>query len=382
MSAFLKYSQNKRSDVKEQNPDMSNTDVSRLLGEMWRNASEEDRRPYVEDEETERALYKEQIKNWRDDQGKLDAASRTSHHSVRGQQQQNRHPRHNEIDMKGPSEKRSRSSYTDDDYTRSAVNFEMLHIPQDATEYNNTQQPNDRTVFRSYNGPFESFQKKIPPPSMRSSNNNPSQYRPQPVYPHAYMNPPGGNTLSSSSRFPSDHQPDEHHNNPRLSRSQTHSSHERRPLVMTKGTKHEHNSNAQNSNNNNSDRMSHRSPSLPYRSQSSTTDETQQHHHQYRHQHRMMQHFAPPRQSSYTSTTASSKHHEQQSHHPTAPSPPPIPPIPPSSVEKRSVDHTVVPFDPYHTNNMMGHYNENQATAPTSSRPDSHYYHDNYYPYP
>ena len=92
MSAFLKYSQNKRSDVKEQNPDMSNTDVSRLLGEMWRNASEEVRRPYVEDEETERALYKEQIKHWRDDQGKLDAASRISHHSVRGQQQ--RHPRH------------------------------------------------------------------------------------------------------------------------------------------------------------------------------------------------------------------------------------------------------------------------------------------------
>lgn len=50
MSAFLKYSKKRRSAVKEQNPDMGNTDVSRLLGEMWRNASEQERAPYVRDE--------------------------------------------------------------------------------------------------------------------------------------------------------------------------------------------------------------------------------------------------------------------------------------------------------------------------------------------
>lgn len=82
MSAFLKYSQTRRSLVKEQNPDMSNTDVSRLLGEMWRGASQKERHPYVEQEERERAIYKQQTAEFRAKQAQLDAASRTSHVSL------------------------------------------------------------------------------------------------------------------------------------------------------------------------------------------------------------------------------------------------------------------------------------------------------------
>ena len=83
MSAFLKYSQNRRAMIKEQNPDMGNTDVSRLLGEMWRNASEAERRPYVEQELIERAEYNETIKKFREQQPQLDAESRTSHRVVK-----------------------------------------------------------------------------------------------------------------------------------------------------------------------------------------------------------------------------------------------------------------------------------------------------------
>jgi membrane protein involved in colicin uptake len=83
MSAFLKYSQQRRKYVKEQNPDMANTDISRLLGEMWRNASPRERAPYVEEEERERAIYKKDIAKFRADQAKEDAASRTSHQSVK-----------------------------------------------------------------------------------------------------------------------------------------------------------------------------------------------------------------------------------------------------------------------------------------------------------
>lgn len=50
MSAFLKFSISRRRTVKNDNPDMSNTDISRLLGEMWRNAPEEDKKPYKEAE--------------------------------------------------------------------------------------------------------------------------------------------------------------------------------------------------------------------------------------------------------------------------------------------------------------------------------------------
>lgn len=82
MSAFLKFSKTRRNKVKQDNPSMENTDVSRLLGEMWRNASTGERAPYVESEEQERAEYKEEIKKWRSDQAQLDATSRTRHQSA------------------------------------------------------------------------------------------------------------------------------------------------------------------------------------------------------------------------------------------------------------------------------------------------------------
>lgn len=44
---------------------MKNTEVSRLLGEMWRNAPEEDRRPHIEKEKEEREKYKVAIADWR-----------------------------------------------------------------------------------------------------------------------------------------------------------------------------------------------------------------------------------------------------------------------------------------------------------------------------
>lgn len=88
MSAFLKYSQHMRKFVKEQNPDMANTDVSRLLGEMWRNATPLEKRPYVETEKRERAVYKKDIARFREEQAKKDAESRTSHESVQRMREQ------------------------------------------------------------------------------------------------------------------------------------------------------------------------------------------------------------------------------------------------------------------------------------------------------
>eukprot|EP00590_Aulacoseira_subarctica_P000064 CAMPEP_0172437952 /NCGR_PEP_ID=MMETSP1064-20121228/72535_1 /TAXON_ID=202472 /ORGANISM="Aulacoseira subarctica , Strain CCAP 1002/5" /LENGTH=445 /DNA_ID=CAMNT_0013186469 /DNA_START=311 /DNA_END=1648 /DNA_ORIENTATION=- len=65
MSAFLRFSQTRRKMVKDQNPDMSNTDVSRLLGEMWHSAPPADRNPYIEQELDERNAYKIEIAKWR-----------------------------------------------------------------------------------------------------------------------------------------------------------------------------------------------------------------------------------------------------------------------------------------------------------------------------
>ena len=65
MSAFLYFSQGRRTKLKTENPNMKNTEVSRLLGEMWRNAADEERNPYIEKEKEEREKYKVAVAEWR-----------------------------------------------------------------------------------------------------------------------------------------------------------------------------------------------------------------------------------------------------------------------------------------------------------------------------
>lgn len=65
MSAFLKYSKDKRKEVKDANPDLNNTDISRLLGQMWNEATEQEKEPYVSEELTARAAYKCAIAKFR-----------------------------------------------------------------------------------------------------------------------------------------------------------------------------------------------------------------------------------------------------------------------------------------------------------------------------
>lgn len=64
-SAFLLYSVNKRKEIKKENPDLKTTDISRMLGRLWRETSEEEKRPYVEREEIERVQYKEKMGAWK-----------------------------------------------------------------------------------------------------------------------------------------------------------------------------------------------------------------------------------------------------------------------------------------------------------------------------
>ena len=66
MSAFLYFSQGKRSEIKKERPEIKNTEVSRVLGEMWRNLSAEERAPFVERERKEREVYKVAIAEWRE----------------------------------------------------------------------------------------------------------------------------------------------------------------------------------------------------------------------------------------------------------------------------------------------------------------------------
>ena len=68
MSAFLMYAQTKRAVLQRENPDIPNADISRMLGEIWRKASVDEKRPFLEREEDERKVYRAKMERFKSDQ--------------------------------------------------------------------------------------------------------------------------------------------------------------------------------------------------------------------------------------------------------------------------------------------------------------------------
>lgn len=73
-SAFLLFSIKKRKELKEQNPDLKNTEISRMLGEEWRKTSEQEKHPFIQQEESERELYKLRMAEWKKEKEVKDKA--------------------------------------------------------------------------------------------------------------------------------------------------------------------------------------------------------------------------------------------------------------------------------------------------------------------
>jgi high mobility group protein B1 len=65
MSAFLSFSNNKRSAVKRQNPTVTNAEVSRILSRMWKDAPEDERQMHIDLELKLRTEYKSAMGEWR-----------------------------------------------------------------------------------------------------------------------------------------------------------------------------------------------------------------------------------------------------------------------------------------------------------------------------
>ncbi|KAL3909972.1 MAG: hypothetical protein SGILL_007876, partial [Bacillariaceae sp.] len=64
-SAFLNYCQRRRSELKQENPGMKNTEISKLLGEEWKNCPIHIRQPHIDKEKREREFYHKAVAMWR-----------------------------------------------------------------------------------------------------------------------------------------------------------------------------------------------------------------------------------------------------------------------------------------------------------------------------
>lgn len=89
MSAFLLFSQGRRTEVRTQHPGMKNTEVSRVLGELWRGSTEEEKMPFVQQEKSLREKYKVDMEEWKEKAGerKEEEMKRQTEQLVRQRQQ-------------------------------------------------------------------------------------------------------------------------------------------------------------------------------------------------------------------------------------------------------------------------------------------------------
>ena len=66
-NAFMLFTAANREQVKTDNPDIKPTEISKKMGEMWGDLSDEDKEPYVEEAEKLKAEYLEKKEKWEDD---------------------------------------------------------------------------------------------------------------------------------------------------------------------------------------------------------------------------------------------------------------------------------------------------------------------------
>merc|ERR1712151_193766 len=66
--AFLAYSQKKRSVLKQDNQHLRFTEISKLLADLWRDAPDDIRREYIEQQSEQRERYKLEMDDWQSKQ--------------------------------------------------------------------------------------------------------------------------------------------------------------------------------------------------------------------------------------------------------------------------------------------------------------------------
>jgi hypothetical protein len=69
MSAFLSFLHSKRKDVKNEHKDATNTDISRILAKMWKDADMIEKEVFINEEFHRRQEYKEAMSKWKMRQG-------------------------------------------------------------------------------------------------------------------------------------------------------------------------------------------------------------------------------------------------------------------------------------------------------------------------
>jgi len=175
MSAFLFFSQDKRRIIKGENPGMRNTEISRILGEMWKNASDEEKSPHIEREAKERAKYKINIAKWRKEdsiqkeeakkeqveQAKLDAQSQLNYHlppstTALGTDDSQSYSSQRSTQIQAPSQGLSTQEYYQGNFGYSGYHLHASQGYGQPNQYYDTSRQQDQGAY--YNNPINTPQ--------------------------------------------------------------------------------------------------------------------------------------------------------------------------------------------------------------------------------
>tara|TARA_A100001015_G_scaffold147430_1_gene163477 strand:+ start:764 stop:1243 length:480 start_codon:yes stop_codon:yes gene_type:complete len=66
LTAFMRFSTFKRSELKKKHSDLSMTELSKLIGEAWRNASDEEKRPHQEQAAEDHEEYRVKMEKYKE----------------------------------------------------------------------------------------------------------------------------------------------------------------------------------------------------------------------------------------------------------------------------------------------------------------------------
>jgi len=66
LTAYMLFSQEKRADIKNNNPNVSFGEIGKLLGQAWQQLSPEDRKPFEENAKVAKAKYLDDMKEYKE----------------------------------------------------------------------------------------------------------------------------------------------------------------------------------------------------------------------------------------------------------------------------------------------------------------------------
>eukprot|EP01129_Flabellula_baltica_P010794 TRINITY_DN4610_c0_g1_i1.p1 TRINITY_DN4610_c0_g1~~TRINITY_DN4610_c0_g1_i1.p1 ORF type:complete len:177 (+),score=49.88 TRINITY_DN4610_c0_g1_i1:148-678(+) len=82
VNGYLLFSKSKREDVKKDNPGLDAASVNRVLGNIWKGMTEEEKKPFMDEAELDKIRYRRELEVFKAQQAEKDESSSSQYYST------------------------------------------------------------------------------------------------------------------------------------------------------------------------------------------------------------------------------------------------------------------------------------------------------------